>query len=317
MRKISIIMIAILLLCGCSKENIITYNFFSMDTAIQIKLYDVSKQKSEEVLKSIEELYQKYDTLLNDYNENSELSMIHNNNLEIATLSLSEEVYQLLEIGDMWYQKSNGLLNIQIGELTHLWHNFRETGLFPTEEQIKNVNIDYTLQLLGNNMISNNNPYLDLGAIAKGYVTELAGNLLEEKGIKYYLINAGGNVKVGKSTKGYFTIGIASPMQKNENIMVVKLENKSVVTSGGYERFIDYEDKPYHHIIDPHTKYPAEYVKSVTVIGDDSGECDALSTILFLMNVEDGQQFIKDYDVDVIWVTFDNEIVKSEGFAYE
>lgn len=321
MKKIGIIIITLVLLCGCSKEDIITYHFFSMDTVIQVKLYDTSKkythQEREEILKSIEELYTKYDTLVNDYSENSEISIIRNNNLEIETLSLSPEVYQLLEIGDMWYQKSKGLLNIQLGELTHLWHDFRESGVFPIEEQIQNTNIDYTLQLLGKNTIQNNHPYLDLGAIAKGYVTELAGKQLEEKGITSYIINAGGNVKTGKSPKNYFTVGIASPSQENENLLVLKLENKSVVTSGGYERFVNYEDKTYHHIIDPRTKYPAEYVKSVTVIGDDSGECDALSTILFLMSVEEGQEFIKEYDVDVIWVTLDDEIIKSEGFAYE
>lgn len=316
MKKI-VLILCILLLCGCSKEQVFSHTFFSMDTMIQIKLYNISNKESKVVFDEIEKLYQKYDTLVNDYNEDSEIAIIRNNNLEIATWKVSDEVYNLLKLGDMWYQKSNGLLNIQIGELTHLWHDFRETGIMPNQQQIDNIQIKYNLQLLDNNQIVNNNPYLDLGAITKGYVTELASHLLEEKGITSYLINAGGNVKVGKSNKGYFSIGIASPIEENKNIFIVKGENISVVTSGGYERFIEYNGKNYHHIIDPQTKYPAEYVKSVTVIGKDSGECDALSTILFLMNVEDGQQFIKKYDVDVIWFTLDNQIIKSEGFKYE
>ena len=316
MKKIGLIF-CILLLCGCSKKEMFSHTFFSMDTVIQIKLYNVTDKESQTVFREIEELYQKYDTFINDYNENSEISHIHNNVTEIETLSLSPEVYHLLELGDMWHQKSGGLLNIQIGELTHLWHDFRESGIFPSTEQLQSISTDYTLKLLGNNKIQNNHPYLDLGAITKGYITELAGNLLEEKGIETYLINAGGNVKVGKSNKGYYNIGIASPIEENNNIMILKAENVSVVTSGGYERFINYEGKTYHHIIDPNTKYPAEYVKSVTVIGKDSGQCDALSTILFLMSVEDGQEFIKDYNVDVVWVTLNNKIIKSEGFHYE
>lgn len=316
MKKIGLLLCCFIL-CGCSNKEQFSYTFFSMDTAIQIKVYNVSKKKSESIFQEIELLYQKYEQLVNDYNENSELSFIRNSNLESETISLSSEVYQLLELGDHWYRASNGLLNIQIGELTHLWSDFRNNGVFPSQEQIDKIPIEYTLKLLENNQIKNNHPYLDLGAIAKGYVTELAGNLLEDNGIPSYIINAGGNVKVGNSTKGYFTIGIASPSKENENIMILKAENKSVVTSGGYERFRNYSGKNYHHIIDPNTKYPAEYVKSVTVIGEDSGECDALSTILFLMSVEDGKQFIKDYEVDVVWVTLDDEIIKSEGFQYE
>ena len=98
---------------------------------------------------------------------------------------------------------------------------------------------------------------------------------------------------------------------------VVKDENISVVTSGGYERFYLYEGVLYHHIIDPKTKYPANYMKSVTVIANDSTLCDLLSTTLFLMSVEDGIEFIKEYEVDVIWYTNNNEIIKSEGFKYE
>ena len=70
----------------------------------------------------------------------------------------------------------------------------------------------------------------------------------------------------------------------------------------------------YHHIIDPNTLYPANNMKSVTVIGEDSGLCDILSTTLFLMNIDEGKEFIKDYDVKVIWFTNDNQIIKSDNY---
>ena len=152
-----------------------------------------------------------------------------------------------------------------------------------------------------------------MGAITKGYVTEKVGKYLEDNGINYYLINAGGNVKVGKSNKGYYNIGIASPIS-DETFEIVKDENISVVTSGGYERFYEYDGVKYHHIINPNTKYPADYMKSVTVIGKDSGLCDILSTTLFLMDIDEGKEFIKDYDVKVIWFTNDDEIIKSDNY---
>ena len=87
------------------------------------------------------------------------------------------------------------------------------------------------------------------------------------------------------------------------------------MTSGGYERFYEYNGHKYSHIIDPNTKYPVEYMKSVTVICDDSAFADALTTTLFLMSIEEGQEFVKDMDmdIDVIWYSNDDEVYTTSG----
>ena len=308
-----IILILLLLLTGCSKEiKPITKNLFYMDTLINIKIYETDTKKVDDAIIYIDNLYKKYDEITNFYNENSELSKLNKS----KQLTISNELYDLIEIGIEYYNKSNGLFNINMGGVSKIWHNFRENPTnLPTEQLNIDISID-NIKLLDNNAIINNGFSIDLGALVKGYVTELAGKYLEENGLNNYIINAGGNVKVGKSHKGYYTIGIANP-NKNESIMTVKGENISVVTSGGYERFYEYNGIFYHHIIDPNTRYPANYMKSVTVIGKDSGLCDILSTTLFLMDIEKGKEFIKDYDVSVIWYTLDDEIIKSEGFNYE
>ena len=88
----------------------------------------------------------------------------------------------------------------------------------------------------------------------------------------------------------------------------------SVVTSGGYARYYEYNGKRYHHIINPKTQFPPEYSKSVTVITEDSSLGDILSTILFLMPIEEGQEFISEFEnVDVIWYTNENKIVTTKG----
>ena len=299
-----ILLIFILLLTGCSKQEY-SKNLFYMDTIINVKLYNISETKANEAFDEIENIYKKYEQLTNFYDENSELSKLNNDvNYEIST-----DLLELIKIGYEWDNKTNGLLNINIGNLTKIWHDFRENPI-----ELPNVN-DIKIEHLkmDNDKILNEKVNIDLGSITKGFVTEKVGEYLEENGITYYLINAGGNVKVGKSNKGYYNIGIASPIS-DETFEIVKEENISVVTSGGYERFYEYDGVMYHHIIDPNTKYPANYMKSVTVIGEDSGLCDILSTTLFLMNIEDGKEFIKDYDVKVIWFTNDNEIIKSDNY---
>ena len=299
------------MLTGCdSKET--TKNLFYMDTLINVKIYSNDTKKVNEAIDYIDNLYKKYDNITNFYSETSELNKINNN----ITSEISDELKELLNIGTYWYNKSNGKLNIAMGNITKIWHDFR-SGLieFPTDDDLnKNINIENLI--LNDNTVINNGIKVDLGSITKGYVTELAGVYLENIGLNKYIINAGGNVKVGSSPKGSYRIGIASP-NKDGNIMVINGNNISVVTSGGYERFIEYDNTLYHHIISPETKKPANFMKSVTVIGSDSKLCDALSTTLFLMPIKEGINFIKDYDVDVIWYSNDNEIIKNEGFKYE
>ncbi len=306
MKKVVLLLI-LLLLTGCN-NNYYSTNLFYMDTVINIKIYNAKQEKVEKAFKEIESIYQKYDNLTDFYDQNSELSKLNNN----VNINISDELWQLIKFGDEWYDKSNGLLNINIGALTKVWHDFRENH---TElPDVKNIVIE-RLNIV-DDRITNDNVNIDLGAIAKGYVTQIVGEYLKNQGLEYYIINAGGNVLVGKSPKGYYNIGIASPIS-DETFEIIKGENISVVTSGGYERFYQYNGNLYHHIIDPNTKYPANYMKSVTVIGKNSGLCDALSTTLFLMDIESGKEFIRDYDVDVIWFTNDDEIIKSDGFRYE
>lgn len=299
-----ILLILLLLLTGCGKQEY-SKNLFYMDTVINIKLYNVNEKKANEAFNYLDSLYQKYENLTDFYYSNSELSKLNND----INYEISSELLDLIKIGYEWDIKTNGLLNVNIGNLTKIWHDFRENPVsLPNLDDVKIESLK-----IENDKILNDKVNIDLGAIVKGYVTEKAGNYLESIGIDYYLINAGGNVKAGKSNKGYYNIGIASPIS-NETFEIVKDENISVVTSGGYERFYEYNGVMYHHIIDPNTLYPANNMKSVTVIGEDSGLCDILSTTLFLMDIDEGKEFIKDYDVKVIWFTNDNQIIKSDNY---
>ncbi len=299
-----ILLILLLLLTGCGKQEY-SKNLFYMDTVINIKLYNVNEKKANEAFNYLDSLYQKYENLTDFYDSNSELSKLNND----VNYEISSELLDLIKIGYEWNIKTNGLLNVNIGNLTKIWHDFRENPVsLPNLDDVKIESLK-----MENDKILNDKVNIDLGAIVKGYVTEKAGNYLKNIGIDYYLINAGGNVKAGKSNKGYYNIGIASPIS-NETFEIVKAENISVVTSGGYERFYEYNGVMYHHIIDPNTLYPANNMKSVTVIGEDSGLCDILSTTLFLMDIDEGKEFIKDYDVKVIWFTNDDQIIKSDNY---
>lgn len=323
LKIISVLLIAItlcvLVYIIFNKKLKYTKNIYYMDTYIYIEIYENNKNKANTALNGVEKIYKEYHELTDRYNHYDGLINIYDiyhNDLADENLTLDSKLYDILEYADEWNKKYHKL-NIEMGNIIDVWKKYRDSkeGI-PTIEELNDNSNMTNLVLLGDNKILNNHPNLDLGSIAKGYATEEVGDYLESIGIKEYLINAGGNVKVGGTyNKDYYKIGVQSPIQNNELLTIVKGSNISVVTSGGYERNYLYNGKTYHHIIDPETLFPSEYMKCVTVISKDSALGDVLSTTLFLMSVEDGQEFINDYDVEVIWYTNDNTMIRSENFS--
>lgn len=298
-------------------------NLFYMDTYINVKIYSNDSQKSNSALNEIDNLFKEYHQLTDRYNEYEKINnvyTINNNNLDVETLTLDSKLYNLIKFGIDSYNKTNELININLGNVIDVWKKYRENGVgIPTIQELKNsgsININ-DIVLLENNEILNNNPNIDLGALAKGYALQEAAKHLEELGFDKYLINAGGNVIVGNHyNNDYYKIGIENPNNSNSIHSIIVGNNIAITTSGDYQRYYEYEGKKYHHIINPNTLYPSEYMKSVTVITKDSAIGDMLSTTLFLMSVEEGLEFIKNYsDVEAVWYTLDDKIIKSEGFS--
>lgn len=296
-------------------------NLFYMDTYINVTIYSDSTTDAENALNEVDNIYKNYHDLTNRYEKNELVNVyyINNNQDKNEYLEIDSKLYDLLLYGISWYDKSNQLLNINMGNIIDIWKKYRDLGKgIPSNEEIKNASENNINKIiLKDGKIKNNHPNIDLGAIAKGYATEEAGNYLEKIGLDKYIINAGGNVKVGNHyNNAKYKIGIENPTDSSEIYMVVKGNNISVVTSGGYQRFYENDGKRYSHIINPNTLYPSDYMQSVTVITKSSSEGDALSTTLFLMSVEEGLEYIKQFDdVEAIWYTNDNKIIKSEGIS--
>ena len=295
------------------------YNLFYMDTYINVTIY--TNKNPQKVFDEIDNIYKDYHNLTDKYNPVAGVNNIYyiNNCIdEVDTIKIDKRLYDLLSYGLSWYEKSNELLNINMGNILDVWKKYRDLGYgVPTADELKQDIDIKKIVLLDNNQILNNNPNIDLGAIAKGYVTEIVGNFLEENGYDKYIINAGGNVKVGNYyNNGKYKIGIENPNDTSKIYKIINSNNISVVTSGSYQRFYEYNGKKYSHIINPNTGYPSEYMKSVTVITKNSAMADALSTTLFLMSIEDGMKYVDNIDgVEVIWVSNNDEIITTNGVS--
>lgn len=301
------------------KLSLYSRDYFYMDTYINVKIYCDSEDFALEVLNEVEAIYSEYHILTDRYNGYDGINNIYyinNNDSNKSEIVLDSKLYNLISYAYDFTVETNGLFDINLGGVIDVWKKYRDSGRgIPTIDELNKANKRKNIVLLGDNKILNNNPNIDLGGVSKGYTTQIVGNYLEDNGINYYLINAGGNVLAGEAYgKEFYKIGIQSP--DNVGISyVLNSSNVSVVTSGGYERNYVYDGVLYHHIISPETLFPTDYMKSVTVVSSDSGLADMLSTTLFLMDIDSGKKFLKNYDAEAIWIDNDDNIIKSEGFG--
>lgn len=292
-----------------------------MDSYISIKIYEENKAKSLQALEDIDKIYKKYSKLTdrnNEYDGINNLYYIYYNELNDDTLVLDSELYNMIKFGKEWYLKSDGLIDISKGNINDIWKMYRDsqTG-YPNTEELEKANTDSIndIILLEDNKIKNNHPNIYLDDYKMGYVTNIVKDYLKAKQIKRYIINAGGIVIVGdyyeKNQK--YGIGLENPDNKGDIYKVIKGNNISVSTTGYYQNYYEYEDVRYNHIINPKTLYPADKLKSVSVICSDSSVASMLSTTLFQMEIDKGKELVKNNSCEAIWYTYDDEIIEFKG----
>ena len=182
--------------------------------------------------------------------------------------------------------------------------------------------VNYQDIILKNNRVKLSYPTqsIDLGGIAKGYVADQLKDFLESKQISSAIINLGGNIlTIGNNQGEDFKIGIKKPFAQkdDEYSATIHIRDKSVVTSGIYERYFEENNKIYHHILDPETGYPVENnLYSVTIISDRSEEGDALSTATFVMGLEKGLSFVNQSEgIEAVFITKDYKLHLSDGLT--
>ena len=230
------------------------------------------------------------------------------------------------------YEKTGGEMNILLGPVLKIWHDHRSAATedpsavsLPAQEALLEAakHTDFSLLEINRQQstvrLLDPEAAIDVGALGKGYATEMAAKWLEEQGAQSYVLNIGGNIRIiGTKPDGSgWKTAVKDPDDpENSYSAILDIADTACVTSGDYERFFVVEGKRYHHIIDRDTLWPAEQFASVTILTPDSGLADALSTALFCMSYEDGLALAKSFgNVDVVWVEHDGTVRHTDGLA--
>lgn len=335
-----IIAIQMISFCGCNNETQLNkykaYYFDYFDTATTIIGYANTQEEFDKICEDIKSQLNKYHRLFTIYNRyeglNNLVTINDVDNGKHNVVTVDREIIDMLTFAKEMYQKTNGTVNIAMGSVLKIWHNYRNAGLddpanaeLPPMEKLKeaseHTNIDDLIVDTENNTVFIADPEmtLDVGAIAKGYAVERIAEYLESKGVTNFLLNVGGNVRtIGMADTEKWKVGIENPDTSNEEkpyIEYLEVAGESIVTSGSYQRFYVVNGENYHHIIDPETLMPGTKYRSVSVLTDNSGLGDAMSTALFLMDYEEGKQLVESIEnVEAMWVLPDGKQQYSSGF---
>lgn len=341
MKKIISLVVAFVLLtalCACKKANetqkFTAYYFDYFDTHTTIVGYEKSRDDFDRVCAKATSLLEEYHKLYTIYNKYDGVNNLYAVNKSGGTpLAVDEKIIDLLLYAKEMYYETDGMMNVAMGSVLSIWHDYRTWGInhpdeaaLPPMDKLLNAsehtNIEDVVIDVENKTVSLADPEmsLDVGAIAKGFAVEAVAKALEADGVTGYILNVGGNVRT-LGTRGDGTpwqVGIENPNTSDGDkpyIEYLKLSGQSLVTSGSYQRFYIVGGVNYHHIIDPETLMPGEKYMSVSVLCLDSGMADALSTALFNMDHEKGLALVESLEnVEAMWVMPNGEQKYSSGF---
>lgn len=235
--------------------------------------------------------------LLSRFLEDSVISKINRQAYE-APVQVDQEIFYVLEQGLEIAQKSRGAFDITTAPLCDLWREAQKRGCPPSGEEINE-----TLSKTGYSFLKLDSSHstvsflksgmgLDLGAIGKGYILDRAAGVLKNSGTENGFLNAGGNITAWGPSG--VNSGIRDPLEADKILTAVFLKNEAIATSANDERFFQFKDRTYGHILDPRTGWPAENnLSSVSVVAENAMMADALSTAVFVLGEDAGAALAK------------------------
>ena len=323
MKRVVLLVLIGLMLCGCEartpKNSVEWIGLF--DTATVLIVYENEREfrrYSELIYKRLTELDHLYD-IYHAYEGLNNLYTV-NENAGIAPVTVAPEIIGLLSLAKEGYNLTSGTVNIALGSVLRIWHDYREDGvalppmdLLMEAAQLTDIEDLIIDQANSTVFLRKAGMSLDVGACAKAYAV---GLVMQEMGLKSALISAGGNITaIGKPLDGRtrWSIGIQNP--DSQGILdTVYLTDRSVSCSGGYQRFFVVDGQVYCHIIDPATLMPSNRYKQVTVIHEDPYMADLLSTAFFILPRDEGATLAAEMGADVLWVGNDGTLNATEGY---
>jgi thiamine biosynthesis lipoprotein len=296
----------------------ITGSRFLLDTFVTITLYDTDDQS---VIDGAMDRIAEYEQRFSKTIDGSEVWQLNHRSPGETTFTLSEDMTAMLSKALHYSQVSEGAYDVTIEPAASLWDFTSGAKTVPDSDALARAaaRVDYRQLRLEGNQLTFLSPdtTIDLGSIAKGYIADRVKEYLQSRGVKEAIINLGGNVLcLGQNGRQPFRVGLQKPFADHNDIFgILNIDDKSVVSSGVYERHFIKDGVNYHHILNPADGFPYQNgLIAVTIVSDSSADGDVLSTTCFSLGLEKGLALLDSLDgIAGYFVTDDYHVYYSRG----
>lgn len=323
-----VLILSIIAYTGCTDKEPVSGSDVYLDTQCEISVYGMSKSNAEEIIADAFGEIAKYEKLLSRTVNGSDVDRINRAAGKPVKVSRAAEeaIKAGLEIGEV----SDGNFDITVGRITKLWDFKSADPEVPDSDDlaaaVKTVGYEAVSCSKGRVKLAEPKAEIDLGGIAKGYVADRTAEYLESRGVESGIVNLGGNVvTIGCKDDGSdFVIGIERPYSdRSEIIGSVNASDKTVVTSGIYERKFEKDGVLYHHILDPRTGYPVRTdLEAVTIVAEKGNSCfcDGLSTACLMAGADGAQRLVKEMqqahpemNIEASFIDKNDKVTQTDG----
>lgn len=260
------------------------------------------------------------ENLISDWIPGSQVSQV-NSNAGLRPVKVSAEVFELTRRALHLSEITSGAFDISFAAMDRIWKFDGSMTEMPTAEAIRRSveKVGYKNIVLDS---ANSTIFLKLpgmkigfGALGEGYAADRCREMMLARGIKAGIVNGSGDMSTwGKQPNGKdWTIGITNPAKTTELIKIITLKQGSVVTSGSYEKFVEFNGRRYAHIINPATGYPATGLTSVTIFGPSAEAANGFSTSMMVLGKDAALKFIKRFPAyRYLIITDSGQIISSQ-----
>ena len=313
MKKIIYIIVLCCLFANCNRIEKQQFFGTTQGSYYSITYYD---EQNRDFHAEFDSIFEEIESTLSLWDENSVIRRVNRNDTSVV---LNKIFIDNFDYAMRAAELSDGLFDPTVGPLVQAWGFHFKKGMEMTPEIVDSLKqlVDYRKIKIENGKVVKENPNmtLDFNAVAQGYTTDVIGDFLLSKNVNDFLVDVGGEILArGRKPNGdLWKVGIEKPADNKESERIVQeiveLENRSIVTSGNYRKYVERGGKRYSHSLNPKTGYPSENsLLSATIIADNTAWADCLASICMVVGLEKAIEIIESSDcsVDAYFIYLDD-----------
>lgn len=312
----------LLIFCNANAQIAVKRDTVLMGSRFDITILAADSTSAEKNINQVIDEITRIENLISEWKPSSQVSEV-NRNAGIKAIKVDKELFDLTKRALAFSEITNGAFDISIAAMDKIWKFDGSMEKLPSQEILlkaiekvgyQNIELNEKESTI---FLKLTGMKIGFGATGKGYAADQGRLLMQQLNANAGIVNASGDMATWgtQPDKSPWRIGITNPMNAKKSLKIIEVNNAAITTSGNYEKYVEFNDKRYSHIINPKTGMPASGLISVTVIGENVETANGLSTSIMVLGHEKGLELLKNYpNYACLILTDEGNIKRSKNF---